>query len=401
MFQKTTFKSKKYDPNFPSLAKIKVVGVGGSGGNSITRMMEVKLRDIELISMNTDKQDLAQSDASVKIELGETITRGLGAGMDVNLGRQAAEENREEIYNVLKGADLVFVVCGMGGGTGTGAIPVVAQIAKQELGILTIGIVTRPFTFEGTQRAQIAEKGIAELKTKVDALITISNDRLLDLIDKKESLKNAFWYCDDILRQAVQGISDLIVLPGIVNVDFADVKAIMKDAGTAIMGVGKAEGEDRAMQAAKKAINSPLLDIAITGAQGVLFNVSGKEDMTLEEVSIVGKIINDAVGMDAKIIFGAVEDETLKEGEMKVTVIATGFEDRFQYDKNRFLKELEDKRGKVDLQFLTMERIINEEKDRIKVKEYEYGKDEEELDIPAFIRKKEAKKRDERTSYPG
>ncbi len=387
MIQKTVLKSKKND-SFNNLVNIKVIGVGGSGGNSITRMMEVNLRDIELISMNTDKQDLAQVKSHIKIEIGETVTKGLGAGMDINLGQQAAEENKEEIYNILKGADLVFVVCGMGGGTGTGATPVIAQIAKQELGILTIGIVTKPFTFEGTQRAQIAEQGIVELKSKVDALITISNDRLLDVIEKKESLKNAFWYCDDILRQAVQGISDLIVLPGIVNVDFADVKTIMKNAGTALMGVGKAEGEDRAIQAAKKAVNSPLLDFSIQGARGVLFNVSGKDDMTLEEVNSVAKIINEAVGMNAKVIFGAVEDDTLKDGEMKATVIATGFEEKFQYDENKFLMEVDDKRGSMDLDFSTIDKVVKEEKDRIKVEGYEYKEEEEGLDIPAFIRKK-------------
>lgn len=388
MIKKILSKSKKNNSEFNNLAKIKVIGVGGSGGNSITRMMEVSLRDIELISMNTDRQDLAQVKTHIKIEIGETATKGLGAGMDVSLGRQAGEENKEEIYNILKGADLVFVVCGMGGGTGTGATPVIAQIAKQELGILTVGIVTKPFTFEGTQRAQIAEKGIAELKDKVDALITISNDRLLDIIEKKESLKNAFWYCDDILRQAVQGISDLIVLPGIVNVDFADVKTIMKDAGTALMGVGKAEGEDRAIQAAKKAVNSPLLDLSIEGARGVLFNVSGKDDMTLEEVNSVAKVINESVGMHAKVIFGAVEDDMLKDGEMKVTVIATGFEEKFQYNENKFLMEVSDKRGEIGLEFSTLDKVVKEEKDRIRVEGYEYKKDEEDLDIPTFIRKK-------------
>lgn len=307
-----------------SLTKIKVIGVGGSGLNAVSRMAKCKIKGVELITINTDAQDLAKAKADVKLRIGRKTTQGLGAGMDPEIGRKSAIENRQEIAEILKGSDIVFVTCGMGGGTGSGASPVVAEVAK-ESGALTLAVVTKPFSFEGLARERIAENGIKRLKEKVDTVITISNNKLLSTLDQNISLVNAFWICDDILRQAVQGISDLILLPGIINVDFADVKAIMVNAGTALFGVGRAQGEDRAEKAAMAAINSPLLDISPKGAKGVLFNVSGGKDISLSEIDTVAKIINQEVSPDAKIIFGAVQDEKLKKGEIKVTIIATGF----------------------------------------------------------------------------
>lgn len=311
-------------PELETFARIKVVGVGGSGSHAVTRMVERKIHGVEFIAVNCDAQDLHQSKANHKIHIGKNLTKGLGAGMNPELGRQAAEENRDEIHEAIKGADMVFVTCGLGGGTGTGASPIVAEAAK-ESGALTVGVVTKPFTFEGAQRMRIAEEGWAKLRDRVDALITIPNDRLLNLVDKSTSLLSAFHICDDVLRQAVQGISDLIILPGLINVDFADVRAVMQDAGSALMGVGVASGEDRAMAAARAAINSPLLDLSIDGARGVLFNVSGGQDMTMWEINEAAKVITESIDKDARLIFGAVHDERLKKGELKITVIATGF----------------------------------------------------------------------------
>lgn len=311
-------------PDVETFARIKVVGVGGSGSHAVTRMVEKKIHGVDFIAVNCDAQDLHQTKAQIKIHIGKNLTKGLGAGMNPELGRQAAEENRDEIHESIKGADMVFVTCGMGGGTGTGAAPIVAEVAK-EAGVLTVGVVTKPFSFEGAQRMRIAEEGWAKLRDRVDALITIPNDRLLNLVDKSTSLLEAFQVCDDVLRQAVQGISDLITLPGLINVDFADVRAVMQDAGSAIMGVGIASGEDRAVTAARSAVNSPLLDISIDGARGVLFNVSGGPDMTMWEIQEAAKVITESIDKDAKLIFGAVHDERLKKGELKVTVIATGF----------------------------------------------------------------------------
>jgi cell division protein FtsZ len=304
--------------------KIKVVGVGGSGSNAISRMMKCKIRGVELIALNADIQDLQKTRAHLKLRIGKKITQGLGTGMNPEIGKRAAEEQKAEISEILKGADMVFVTFGAGGGTGTGAGPVVAEIAKN-LGALTVAIVTKPFSFEGDFRKSVAEAGVRRLKEKVDTLLTIQNDKLLEILDPQTPILNAFWICDDILRQAVQGISDLIVLPGIININFADIKAIMKDSGTALFGIGKAEGEKRAEVAAKAAINSPLLDLSIKGAKGVLFNVSGGRDISLSEIDEVAKFITQEVSPEAKVIFGAIQDEKLKAGGIKVTVIATGF----------------------------------------------------------------------------
>ena len=306
-----------------TFTKIKVVGVGGSGSNAVSRMKKCKIKGVELIVINTDIQDLRKTKADLKLRIGRKLTQGLGTGMNPEIGKRAALENRAEIQEILKDTDMVFIAGGMGGGTCTGAAPVVAQIAK-DLGTLTIAIVTKPFSFEGSARMRIAERGIRNLKEKVDTLILISNDKLLSVLDPKVSLLNAFWICDDILRQAVKGISDLIMLPGIINVDFADVKSIMKNSGTALFGTGRARGDKRAEEAAISAINSPLLDISSRGAKGILFNVSGGKDISLSEIDEVAKVICQEVNPEAKVIFGAVQDEKLKKGEIKVTVIATG-----------------------------------------------------------------------------
>jgi cell division protein FtsZ len=317
-------------PDVETFARIKVVGVGGGGSNAITRMVESQLTGVEFMVVNTDAQDLHHCKAEEKIHIGKNLTRGLGAGMNPELGRQAAEENRDEIHEALKGTDMVFVVYGAGGGTGSGAGPVIAEAAK-EAGALTIGVVTKPFTFEGRQRSVIAEESIENLKERVDTLITIQNDKLLHIIDKNTSLIQSFRIVDDVLRQGVQGISDLITKPGIVNVDFADINAIMQESGNALMGVGVANGEDRATQAAKSAINSPLLNVSIDGAKGVLFNISGTvDDLTMAEINDAASVITESVDPNARIIFGASIDESASEGEIRITVIATGFD----FDRN-------------------------------------------------------------------
>ena len=307
-----------------SAAKLKVVGVGGSGCNAISRMKKCNIKGVELVALNTDAQDLNKISADIKLRIGRKITQGLGTGMNPDVGKKSALENKDEIAKVLAGADMIFITCGMGGGTGTGAAPVVAEIAKAT-GALTLAIVTKPFSFEGQVRQKIAEDGVSKLKEKVDTLISISNDKLLASLDSNTPLLNAFWLCDDTLRQAVQGISDLISLPGIINIDFADVKAIMANSGTALFGVGKAQGEERAKKAALSAINSPLLGVSIKGAKGILFNISGGKDISLVETDEVAKVITQEANPEARIIFGAIQDEKLKKGEIKVTVIATGF----------------------------------------------------------------------------
>lgn len=303
---------------------IKVAGVGGSGGNAVSRMMGYKIKGIELIAINADVQDLQKARAHKKIRIGRKLTLGLGTGMNPEVGRLGAEEQKDEIQEALKNSDLVFVTCGLGGGCGSGATPVVAEIAKNT-GALTIAVVTKPFSFEGFARTEIAENSLRRLKEKVDTLIVISNDKLLTTLEPKTTVSNAFWACDEILRQAVQGISDLIVLPGIINIDFADVKAIMKDSGTALFGIGRASGPERAKTAALQAISSPLLDISCKGAKGVLFNVSGGKDISLSEIDEVARIITQEVSSQARVVFGAIQDEKLKKGEIKITVIATGF----------------------------------------------------------------------------
>lgn len=307
-----------------SFARIKVIGVGGGGCNAVNRMIEEGLQGIEFITVNTDAQALLLSQATTRVRIGDKITRGLGAGGNPEIGRKAAEESAEELYEVLKGSDMVFVTAGLGGGTGTGAAAVIAQIAR-EVGALTIGVVTRPFTFEGARRSKSAEEGIARLKEQADTLIVIPNDRLLQIVDKRAGLKEAFSIADDVLRQGIQGISELITVPGLINLDFADVKAIMSEGGAALMAVGRATGEDRARAAAEMAISSQLLDITIDGARGILFNVTGGSDLTLFEVTEAAAIIKDTAHPDVNMIFGAVIDPNLKE-EIRITVIATGFD---------------------------------------------------------------------------
>lgn len=314
----------KVEPEIEAFARIKVIGIGGSGRNAVNHMINSKVKGVEFIVMNTDAQDLHNSLAKRKIHIGKNLTRGLGTGMNPEVGKKAAEETKEEIQEAVKGADMVFIACGMGGGTGTGASPIVAQTAREQ-GALTVAVVTRPFFFEGSQRGRIADQGLEELSKEVDALIIIPNDRILGVVDKSATFKAAFAMCDEILRQAVEGISDLITTPGIINVDFADIRAVMQDAGTALMGIGSATGERRAQDAATSAINSPLLDLSINGARGVLFAIAGGDDLTMHEIQDAAKIITESVDKDAKIIFGAIRDEKLKKNEIKVTVIASGF----------------------------------------------------------------------------
>ncbi len=315
-------------PDIETFARIVVVGVGGAGSNAIDRMIESDLKGVEFLAINTDAQDLHQSKAGEKIHIGKNLSRGLGAGMNPEVGRQAAEENRDEIQEALKNSDMVFIVYGAGGGTGSGAGPIIAEAAKEAVA-LTVGVVTKPFTFEGKQRSVIAAESLENLKDRVDTLITIQNDKLLQVIDRNTSLVNAFSIVDDVLRQGVQGISDLITKPGIVNVDFADVNAVMQDSGSALMGIGIASGENRAVQAARSAINSPLLDISIDGANGVLFNITGGDDLSMVEVNEAAAVITENVDPNARIIFGAstgMDDNDTEKGEVKVTVVATGFD---------------------------------------------------------------------------
>ena len=316
--------AKRVQPDIETFARIRVVGVGGSGGNAVNHMVNSKIRGVEFIAVNADAQDLHRSLAKKRIHIGKNLTRGLGTGMNPELGKRAAEETRQHVQEALQGSDLVFITCGMGGGTGTGAAPIVAKIAK-ELGALTIAVVTKPFSFEGAQRKDIAERGLAELKKEVDAYIVIQNDKLLAIAEPNMSAKQAFSLCDEILRQAVEGVSDIIRTPGDVNTDFNDIKAIMEGAGPALMGIGVAEGEERAKEAAKRAVNSPLLDISITGAKGILFVVAGSDDMGIMEVQDAAKIINDSVDKNAKVIFGMMKDNKLKKGQIRIIVIATGF----------------------------------------------------------------------------
>lgn len=304
-------------------AKIKVLGIGGAGGNAINRMIEAGLSGVDFISINTDRQALSNSFASQRIQIGAKLTKGLGAGSDPEIGQRATEESRDEIEQAINEADMVFVTCGMGGGTGTGGAPIVAEIAKN-LGALTVGVITKPFSFEGRRRMAVAEQGIKNLKEKVDTLIVIPNDRLISVVKEKTAIIDAFKVADDVLRQGVQGISDLITVPGLINLDFADVKAIMKDAGSALMGIGVSSGESRAKDAAELAISSPLLETTIEGAKGILFNVTGGLDLGLMEVHEAAEIIARSADPDANIIFGAVIDEKL-QGEMRITVLATGF----------------------------------------------------------------------------
>ena len=387
-------------PDVETFARIKVVGPGGSGGKAVSRMMACKIKGVDFIAINTDAQDLHHSNATQKIHIGKNLTRGLGAGMNPEIGRQAAEEKRDEIHEALKGADMVFITCGFGGGTASGAASIIAETAK-DTGALTVAIVTKPFAFEGIQRARIAEEALANIKERVDTLITIPNDKILQIIDRKTSLLNAFYICDEVLRQGVQGISDLITIPGIVNVDFADIKAIMQDAGSALLGVGKAIGEDRAVEAAKAAINSPLLEISIDGAKGVLFNITGGEDMSMLEISEAARVITESVDPNAKIIFGASQDDSLKKGELKVTVIATRFNNgngvapaqqkqvKDIKPVHRMMKDTRISDSKdVGAKFKRVE-VFGERQEQFEAKvEPIVQNEEDELDIPAFIRRK-------------
>ena len=314
----------KINQEIESFARIMVLGIGGSGKNAVNHMINSKVKGVSFIVMNTDTQDLHHSLAEKKIHIGKNLTKGLGAGMDPDVGKKAAEETKSEIQDVIKGADMVFLACGMGGGTGTGAAPIVARAAREQ-GILTVAVTTKPFFFEGNHRMKIAEKGIEELAKEVDAIIIIPNDKLLQLAEKNTNFKDAFARCDDILRQAVEGISDLITTPGVINVDFADIRAVMSNAGSALMGIGSSSGEKRAEKAALAAINSPLLEVSIHGAKGVLFAISGGDDLTINEIQEAAKIITESIDKDAKVIFGTIRDDKLKKGEIKVTVIATNF----------------------------------------------------------------------------
>lgn len=365
--------------------------MGGSGKNAINHMINSKVRGVEFIAVNTDAQDLHHSEAKKKIHIGKNLTKGLGTGMNPELGRKAVEENKEEIQEAIKGADMVFIAYGCGGGTGTGAGPVIARTSK-ELDALTVGVVTKPFSFEGQQKMRLAEAGLEELRQSVDALIVIPNDRLLATIDKETSAKSAFAMCDDILKSAVEGISDLITMPGIINIDFADVRAIMEGAGGALMGIGRASGEKRAEEAAKLAINSPLLEVSINGAKGVLFSIAGGDDLTMFEIHDAAKFITESVDPNAKIIFGTVRDEKLKKGEVKITVIASGFPDNFM-KKNLFGEKGSEGEGKGKI----FNSVFRGEKGNGKDEEQEEKKqnviedDDEWGAVPAFLRRSKLK----------
>ncbi|PIZ76126.1 cell division protein FtsZ [Candidatus Peregrinibacteria bacterium CG_4_10_14_0_2_um_filter_38_24] len=352
-------------PEITPVANIKVIGVGGGGGNAINRMIKSGLKGVDFISVNTDAQALYHSDAPTKINIGKATTRGLGAGSNPDIGRQAAEESIDEIRDALEGSDMIFVTCGLGGGTGTGAAPAIANIAK-EMGILTVAVVTKPFSFEGHKRKSQAEEGLENLKNKVDTLITIPNDKILSIIDKKTPLNDAFAVVDDVLRQGVQGIADLITVHGMINVDFADVKAVMENAGSALMGIGYGTGENRAEEAAKAAIESPLLELSIDGAKGILFNITGGNDLSMFEVDEAARVITEAADPEANIIFGAVINDSYT-GEIKITVVATGFD--YKQNDTSILK--------------ARSRSAFSGTDSTPLKQTE-----NELDIPAFIRQK-------------
>jgi cell division protein FtsZ len=375
-----------FDIGSQEFAQIKVVGCGGGGNNAVNRMIKEGLKNVEFIGINTDKQALTISQASQKIQIGDKLTKGLGAGANPEIGMKAAEESKDEISEAIKGADMVFITAGMGGGTGTGAAPVVAEIAKS-MNILTVGVVTKPFPFEGRKRMMQADMGIKALRDKVDTLVTIPNERLLSMVDKKTSLIEAFKFADDVLRQGVQGISDLITIPGLVNLDFADVKAIMEDTGLAHMGVGMANGENRAEEAAKQAISSPLLETSIVGATGVLLNVTGGMDLGLLEINEAAQIVQDSADPDANIIFGAVIDENLKD-EIRITVIATGF-DQERIKQKEILKKnaIEDVKEEIKKE----EEHIKENKkeNNISIEEVAAANayDMPDLEIPPFLRR--------------
>lgn len=379
-------------PEIDTFACIKVVGIGGSGGSALNRMVASNIRGVDFLAINTDAQALQQNRAITKVHIGKNVTRGLGAGMNPDLGKKAAEEGLDEIKQYLQGADMVFITCGLGGGTGTGASPVIAEIAKNEIGALTVAVVTKPFTFEGAQRKAIAEAGFRELRERVDAIITIPNDRLLQIIDKKTTLLDAFAVVDEVLHHGVQGISELITVPGLINVDFADVKAIMQGAGSALMGIGVGRGEGRAQEAAKAAIDSPLLEVSIDGAKGILFTVAGGKDLSMHEINDAAQIITKSSDPNAKVIFGAIIDERL-EDEIKITVVATGFasddvpfKDRARRASPRIIPTLGiQEEDEEEEEFNN--RPSAQEKFSPRPQTGAYGEDDE-LEIPAFIRKR-------------
>jgi len=412
-------------PNIETSAKIKVVGVGGGGGNAVNRMIEAGIRGVEFIAINTDVQALQNNRASYKLNIGKTITRGLGAGMEPEIGKKSAEESQNEIRELLKGSDMVFIACGLGGGTGTGASPVVAEIAK-DLGALTIAVVTKPFFFEGTARQRVAEEGYTNLAAKVDTIITVSNEKLLEIIDKRTTFVDSFKMADNILRQGVQGISEIITVPGIINADFADVKTIMSGTGSALMGVGQASGENKAAEAVKAAVSSALLETSIDGAKGIVFTVTGGSDLSMADVSDAAKMINSLAAKDAKIIFGAVIDDNLGD-EIKITIVATGFDDKspkpiikkevekkidndyFSFSKKDYsmmdgdssgdFEKKEEKDNKKSIFNFSNKNIFNKEKigddDNNNVdapaflrNKLNTKKDDDDLDVPAFLRNK-------------
>lgn len=398
--------SKKIKPEVETFARIKVVGVGGSGGNAINHMIASKVKGVDFIAVNTDAQDLHHSAAKKKIHIGKNLTKGLGTGMNPEMGRRAADETKEELQEALKNSDMVFIAGGMGGGTGTGAAPVVAKTAR-EVGALTVGVVTKPFFFEGSQRMKLAVQGLENLSKDVDALIVIPNDRILQNVEKETTATQAFGMADEVLKEAVEGISDLITTPGIINVDFADIRAIMENAGSALMGVGKAGGENRAVDAAKGAINSPLLDLSINGAKGVLFAIAGSDDMTMHEIQEAAKVITESIDPDAKVIFGAIKDDRLKKNEIKVTVIASGFPENqviratggssslFQFGKDTGSEEIVEEQEEVQ-EDLTHKRKESED-DRRRPRNEEEKKDDSTDDdddwgaVPAFLRRSKLK----------
>lgn len=369
-----------------SFARIKVVGVGGGGCNAVNRMIEEGLQGIEFVAINTDAQALLLSDAAVRVRIGDKLTRGLGSGGDPEIGRKAAEESADELYEVLKGSDMVFVTAGIGGGTGTGAAPVVAQIAR-EVGALTIGVVTRPFTFEGSRRGQSAEGGISRLKEQVDTLIVIPNDRLLQVVETRSSLSSAFKVADDVLRQGIQGISELITVPGLINLDFADVRTIMSEGGAALMAVGTASGENRAAEAAEQAITSKLLDITIDGARGILFNVTGGTNLSLFEVNEAAAIIKETAHPDVNLIFGAVIDPEMGD-DLRITVIATGF------DRKGMPRRMLRSRPSASQENATSGQEARQDGRQEEMQEAEMQPaafNLEDLDIPTFLRKRVGK----------
>lgn len=391
-------KHMEVKPKIETFARIKVLGIGGSGTSAVNRMTELGIRGVEFISINTDSQALHNNKADKKVHIGKGLTKGLGSGMNPELGRQAAEENVEELEEAIDNADMVFLTCGLGGGTGTGASPIVAELAKNK-GILTVAVVTKPFTFEGSKRKEVAEVGYDNLKDKVDAIISIHNDRILQIIDKKTSLIDSFKTVDEVLRQGIAGISDLITTHGIVNADFADVRSIMEDAGTALMGIGQASGENRAAEAARLAINSPLLELTIDGAKGVLFNITGGSSLGMFEIDEAAKVITKSIDPDAKVKFGAVIEENMGD-DVRITVIATGFDEgnrRSQTSPISFAEERQKKQNLPEPKPVFQPQPVEVRKPLFNpkplapiqpIEKQEDSADEDELDIPAFIRKK-------------